>query len=418
MSEHGFWGKLDKSALLTVIGIVILFSSAIIVTLITPGLIDPSWTEPSSDYQVQMYEVADPHTYISVTVRGETTLEVVNHLKNNYTLLAFSEDENKKIVSNEELEKYITPYGEKEVKLTSRLLLLRKPTGEMLDLAAKKRNLLKAQWEIDTHAWEEGGGKAPYFEILELYDPKKEEVFSIARSDGVTENWIDKEFHFIDSEIKQGFHKESGVVYIRNPEEYLISETYFGDHATWQYDENGRPVVSLEELTGHNLGFISRKELINLGEKIVAWNGCWYCHTEQTRTLIQDTVLNGSDSFPAPPSSANEYIYQDITFMGTRRIGPDLSRSGVKRPSRDWNKSHFWSPKTASPGSIMPAFRFFFDDDPRGTKKTEIAVPNYKFEAVYQWLMTKGTRITAPTEAWWIGKDPVRTIDIIEGKKS
>ena len=165
------------------------------------------------------------------------------------------------------------------------------------------------------------------------------------------------------------------------------------------------------------MGFYSRKELIYLGEHIYAIEGCWYCHTDQTRTLIQDVVLNGSDSYPAPPSSANEYIYQKITFAGTRRIGPDISRVGVKRPSRDWHKSHFWAPKTASVGSIMPAFQHFFDNDPRGTSNTAMGIPNYRFEAIYQYLMTKGTRITPPTEAWWLGKDPIQTKLIIEGQK-
>ena len=145
--------------------------------------------------------------------------------------------------------------------------------------------------------------------------------------------------------------------------------------------------------------------------------GCWYCHTDQTRTLVQDLVLNGSDSFPSPPSSANEYIYQEVTFPGTKRNGPDLSRTGIKRPSRDWHKAHFWAPKTQSKGSIMPAFRHFFDFDPRGTGRKTVGVPNYKFEAIFQYLMTKGTRITPPTEAWWIGKDPVHTLEIIEGRR-
>lgn len=66
----------------------------------------------------------------------------------------------------------------------------------------------------------------------------------------------------------------------------------------------------------------------------------------------------------------------------------------------------------------MPSFRHFFDFDPRGTSPQHtIGVPNYKFEAIYQYLMTKGTRITAPSEGWWIGKDPVNTIEIIEGRR-
>ena len=66
-------------------------------------------------------------------------------------------------------------------------------------------------------------------------------------------------------------------------------------------------------------------------------------------------------------------------------------------------------------GLIMPSFRHFFDFDPRGTAKSPVGIPNYRFEAIYQYLMTKGTRITPPTQAWWLGKDPIRTKEIIEG---
>lgn len=65
----------------------------------------------------------------------------------------------------------------------------------------------------------------------------------------------------------------------------------------------------------------------------------------------------------------------------------------------------------------MPAFQHFFDYDPRGTAKGLTGIPNYQFESVYQYLMTKGTRITPPSQAWWLGLDPINTKEIIEGKK-
>ena len=65
----------------------------------------------------------------------------------------------------------------------------------------------------------------------------------------------------------------------------------------------------------------------------------------------------------------------------------------------------------------MPAFQHFFDNDPRGTGKNSIGIPNYRFEAIYQYMMTKGTRITPPTQAWWLGKDPIQTKEIIQGQR-
>jgi len=411
MSQNKFLHKLDLSALLTVIGVIILFSSAIVITLVAPNYMDPSWVQPSSRYQKLMYEQADPNTYISSESKGSRELQFVYHIRKGETLLGFQESETVRIIAPAEYENVVTRFGEQTLKLTRQLFLLREPEGESLKRAEELKKKMRADWE-KTAADAPGDRRfAPSFIVLELFTPEGEEAFSVAPSNGILENWVDERFEIL------GEGRSSGEIYVYNPVEYRISRVRFGDEEEWRYDPKGKPVSSLGELKGLELGFRSRKELIAYGEQLFAWEGCWYCHTDQTRTLVQDVVLNGSESYPAPPSSANEYIYQRITFPGTRRIGPDLSRVGVKRPNRDWHKSHFWSPKTESKGSIMPSFQHFFDADPRGTSRTRVGIPNYKFEAVFQYLMTKGTRITPPTEAWWLGRDPVQTKEIIEGRR-
>lgn len=410
--QHNFFYNIEKSLLITIIGIVLLFSGSIAVTLIAPGYVDPSWTEPSSLYQVQMYEVSDPHIYISSASPGSQALQYVYHIRKDYTLLSFQETEVLRIQAPPELEKYVTPVGE-PVRLTSQLLLVRK-AGADADPLRKK---LQDAWKENHPDWKEEKLTVPAAEIMELFSPGGEEAFAVAPPDAILENWIDRDYELVDG-AKQDYHKHYGLIYINNPVEYRVSAFSASDQTAWRYDPSGAPVKDLAQLKNHELGFRSREELIAQGEHIYAIEGCWYCHTDQTRTLIQDVVLNGSDSFPAPPSSANEYIYQKLSFPGTRRIGPDISRVGIKRPSRDWHKGHFWSPKTASRGSIMPAFRHFFDTDPSGTSKTGVGVPNYQFEAVFQYLMTKGTRIAPPSQAWWLGLDPVKTIDIIDGQRT
>lgn len=415
---HHYIHSIDKSALWTILGIIVLFSTSIFTVLIAPRYVDPSWTQPTSPYQVQMYEVADPYLYISSAASGGPDLQFVRHLVEDFSLLAFKETESQRIIAPDSLEKYVTKLGEKVLKLSSKVLLLREPEGDILEKASQLKKQLQDKWEKENPQWQNKGLSKPDYEILELYDPGLKEAFSITLTESFLENWVDRDFVIVEEDKKLPYLTGSGVIYIHNPKEYRVMSFKTGGRDGWKYDPNGQPVNDLKQLTGPGLGFRSRKELIALGEHIYAIEGCWYCHTDQTRTLIQDVVLNGSDSFPAPPSSANEYIYQKITFGGTRRIGPDLSRVGIKRPSRDWHKAHFWAPKTASRGSIMPAFRHFFDFDPRGTRKqTEIGIPNYHFEAIYQYLMTKGTRITPPNQAWWLGKDPVQTKEIIEGKR-
>ncbi|ADI39297.1 putative cytochrome oxidase, cytochrome c subunit [Waddlia chondrophila 2032/99] len=418
--QGNFFYKIEWSAWLTIIGILILFSSAVIVTLIAPRHIDYTWVQPTSDYQVQMYEVADPNIYFS---SHDSELQAVYHLQDGYSLTAFKESKTVRFVAPPHLQKYITFYGDDALKLSSRLILLRNPesalAGNPFDGAKRAEALqkeLQASWEREHSDWRDQGLQRPFFHILELFEPEGSEAFAIAPIDRVQESWVDENFIILDEEKKQPWHSSKGVVYINNPHEYRVKYFESGGKEEWRFDPSGESIKNLEELQGNLLGFRSRKNLIQLGEDLYRIEGCWYCHTDQTRTLIQDVVLNGTESYPAPPSSANEYIYERITFLGTRRIGPDLSRVGIKRPSRDWHQSHFWSPKTESKGSIMPAFQHFFDDDPRGTLGRGVSFPNYKFEAIFQYLMTKGTRITPPTEAWWLGKDPVQTMEIIQGQ--
>lgn len=386
-----FVHQFELSALFTIIGIVVLFSGAVLVTLIAPNYVDQTWTQASSPYQVQMYEVSDPNFYISSAGSRGNALQYVYHLKQDYSLLAFQETLSTRITAPKELEKYITRQGDKELKLTSRLLLLRKSAPNLKE-------------------------KSDY-ELLELYDPKQSELFALAPNDGILQNWVDGSYVLTEGS-KHHYQGDSGVIYVNNPVEFRIRQYQVSGQKNWSYDPDGEPVASLANLQAAPFGFRSRKELIELGEHIYAIEGCWYCHTDQTRTLVQDLVLNGSDSYPAPPSTPNEYIYQRITFPGTKRNGPDISRVGIKRPSRDWHKSHFWYPKSQSQGSIMPSFKHFFDFDPRGTSQLEPGIPNLQFEAIFQYLMTKGTRITPPTKAWWFGKDPLQIKEIIEGQKT
>jgi cytochrome c oxidase cbb3-type subunit II len=422
MSRDHTVHKIEWSALITVFCILILFSTAIAITLIIPNYLDSSWVSPSSVYQKQMYEIADFNLYISTnTHRGTKSPQFVYHITDGHTLLAFQESDTFKIVAPNELKKYITADGESPLKLTSDLLLLRSPQQhEQFDAKGKSEKLIERmheEWKKEGNEEEDFDLFGPEFTVYELYKPESKEAFSLRSSKDIFEEWIDNDYTILDEKPRQEFHKDHGFIYQLNPLEYRIKSYGNGNKKYWSYSPEGIVITSLEELKNHELDFHSRHELIYQGELIYAHEGCWYCHTDQTRTLIQDVILTGTDDYPAPPSSANEYIYQEISFPGTRRIGPDISRVGIHRQSRDWHKSHFWSPETHRVGTLMPPFKRFFDTDPNETNENQRGIPNYQFEAVYQYLMTKGTRITPPTQAWWLGKDPVQTKEIIEGKK-
>jgi cytochrome c oxidase cbb3-type subunit I/II len=99
-----------------------------------------------------------------------------------------------------------------------------------------------------------------------------------------------------------------------------------------------------------------RTELENLGRKVYIREGCWYCHSQFVRPVNRDTDKWG------PVSQAGEYIYDVPQMLGTRRIGPDLSREGNRR-SNEWHYAHHSDPRSVEPESMMPSYSWLFSDD-------------------------------------------------------
>ena len=96
-------------------------------------------------------------------------------------------------------------------------------------------------------------------------------------------------------------------------------------------------------------------DLEKKGRAIYVREGCWYCHTQQTRTLLSDTKRSGWKGVDSPVSTPDEFVYDTPHMFGTKRTGPDLSRVGGKY-DRQWHLTHFRNPRDLTPGSIMPPF--------------------------------------------------------------
>ena len=90
------------------------------------------------------------------------------------------------------------------------------------------------------------------------------------------------------------------------------------------------------------------------GRKVYIREGCWYCHSQYIRPVTGETRRWG------PVTQAGEYAFDMPHLFSTRRIGPDLSRVGLKY-SDAWHLAHFWDPRMLSPDSIMPRFSAMFD---------------------------------------------------------
>jgi cytochrome c oxidase cbb3-type subunit 2 len=94
-------------------------------------------------------------------------------------------------------------------------------------------------------------------------------------------------------------------------------------------------------------------ELERVGRAVYQREGCWYCHSQYVRPVT------GEDQRWGPVSEIGEYADDWPHLLSTRRIGPDLTRVGLKF-SDHWHHAHHWSPQMVVPDSIMPDFRWLY----------------------------------------------------------
>jgi cytochrome c oxidase cbb3-type subunit I/II len=155
--------------------------------------------------------------------------------------------------------------------------------------------------------------------------------------------------------------------------------------------------------------------LQKLGRQVYLREGCWYCHSLYVRPVTGETRRWG------PVSEAGEYAYDVPHLWGTRRIGPDLTRVGLKY-SDEWHLAHFWNPRMLSPDSIMAPYRGLFDtpaqpvkiiDDFAGNRtleKTPVTEKLFDFSSKEQIRLTPNAEglLFVPMEAG--GKAPIIVI--------
>jgi cytochrome c oxidase cbb3-type subunit I/II len=85
------------------------------------------------------------------------------------------------------------------------------------------------------------------------------------------------------------------------------------------------------------------------GRDLYVREGCYVCHSQMVRPLIEEFQRYGE------ASRAEEFIYDHPFQWGSKRTGPDLHREGGKYPSL-WHYTHLIDPRATSPGSNMPPY--------------------------------------------------------------
>ncbi len=116
------------------------------------------------------------------------------------------------------------------------------------------------------------------------------------------------------------------------------------------------------------------KEALNVGRNAYIAEACWHCHSQQVRPVANEDVRFG----PVSTAAEQQHELMKPQLMGTRRVGPDLSRESGFR-SNDWHVAHFYNPRSVVPTSVMPSYTWFYDG--QQPNKKGIAIITY-----VQWL--------------------------------
>jgi cytochrome c oxidase cbb3-type subunit I/II len=95
------------------------------------------------------------------------------------------------------------------------------------------------------------------------------------------------------------------------------------------------------------------------GRDIYIREGCNNCHSQMVRPFRSE--VERYDPQNKNYSRSGEYVYDHPFLWGSKRTGPDLQRLGGKY-NDNWHFNHMWDPQSTSPGSIMPGYKWLFDN--------------------------------------------------------
>ena len=95
------------------------------------------------------------------------------------------------------------------------------------------------------------------------------------------------------------------------------------------------------------------------GQRVYATEGCISCHSQQVRqTSVTSTDIERG--WGVRPSVARDYLRDSTAFLGSRRLGQDLSNVGIRLSDAKWHYKHLYHPSSVCEGSLMPSFSNLF----------------------------------------------------------
>ena len=95
------------------------------------------------------------------------------------------------------------------------------------------------------------------------------------------------------------------------------------------------------------------------GEEVYRANGCATCHTQQIRPATEGSDI--ARGWGIRFSVLEDLLQDDPVMPGNVRIGPDLLDAGSRLRDPNWHLLHLYNPKSTTPGSTMPRYKFLFE---------------------------------------------------------
>lgn len=95
------------------------------------------------------------------------------------------------------------------------------------------------------------------------------------------------------------------------------------------------------------------------GARVYAANGCFYCHSQYIRAPGEGSDI--ARKWGTRRTVARDYMFDQQVFLGTSRLGADLTNVGIRQTDPQWYYRTLYAPRTMRPETSMPAYRWLFE---------------------------------------------------------
>jgi cytochrome c oxidase cbb3-type subunit 2 len=94
------------------------------------------------------------------------------------------------------------------------------------------------------------------------------------------------------------------------------------------------------------------------GARVFAANGCVYCHSQFVRDKNEGADIDRG--WGKRRTVARDYMFDRDVFLGSSRLGADLTNIGARQADPQWFYRLLYAPQSLHPASVMPSFRYLF----------------------------------------------------------